>query len=63
MIYFKIDWAPNEIFFKIGPLAIHWYSIMFIVAFTLGYYIIKKIFINEAPTSKDSAMTREPGKA
>lgn len=47
MIYFKIDWAPNEIFFKIGPLAIHWYSIMFIVAFTLGYYIIKKIFINE----------------
>ena len=36
-----------KFFSKIGPLAIHWYSIMFIVAFTLGYYIIKKIFINE----------------
>ncbi|MAR26341.1 MAG: prolipoprotein diacylglyceryl transferase [Flavobacteriaceae bacterium] len=47
MIFYKIDWAPNEIFFKLGPIAIHWYSLMFIVAFTLGYYIIKRIYQNE----------------
>ncbi len=47
MTFLKIDWAPNEIFLKLGPLAIHWYSVMFIIAFTLGYYIIKKIYIND----------------
>lgn len=47
MIFYKIDWAPNEVFFKLGPIAIHWYSLMFIVAFTLGYYIIKRIYQNE----------------
>ena len=47
MIFYKIDWAPNEVFLKLGPLAIHWYSLMFIVAFTLGYYIIKRIYQNE----------------
>mgnify|MGYP001271338007 CR=1 FL=1 len=47
MFFNKIDWAPNEIFLKLGPLSIHWYSIMFIIAFTLGYYIIKKIYIND----------------
>ena len=47
MIFYKIDWAPNDVFFKLGPIAIHWYSLMFIVAFTLGYYIIKRIYQNE----------------
>ena len=47
MIFYKIGWAPNEVFFKLGPIAIHWYSLMFIVAFTLGYYIIKRIYQNE----------------
>jgi prolipoprotein diacylglyceryl transferase len=47
MTFLKIDWAPNEIFFSLGPIAIHWYSIMFIIAFSLGYYIISKIYIND----------------
>ena len=47
MTFLKIDWAPNEIFLKLGPLSIHWYSVMFIIAFTLGYYIIKKLYIND----------------
>ena len=47
MIFYKINWAPNEVFFKLGPISIHWYSLMFIVAFTLGYYIIKRIYQNE----------------
>jgi prolipoprotein diacylglyceryl transferase len=47
MTFLKIEWAPNPIFLEIGPVAIHWYSIMFIVAFSLGYYIINKIYIND----------------
>ena len=47
MYLLKIDWAPSETLFKIGDFGIHYYSLMFIVAFTFGYYIMKKIFVNE----------------
>ena len=43
----KIEWAPSETLFKIGDFGIHYYSLMFIMAFSLGYYIMKKIFSNE----------------
>ena len=44
---FKIDWAPNEILFEFFSLTIYWYSVMFIIAFSLGYYIVQKIYIND----------------
>ena len=47
MYFTKIDWAPSETLFKIGSFGIHYYSLMFIIAFGLGYYIMKKIFIEE----------------
>ena len=47
MYLIKIEWAPSETLFKIGDFGIHYYSLMFIVAFSLGYYIMKKIFVNE----------------
>ena len=47
MYFTKIDWAPSETIFKIGNFGIHYYSLMFIIAFGLGYYIMKKIFIDE----------------
>ena len=47
MILFKIDWAPNEVLVNLGPLTIYWYSVMFIIAFSLGYYIVQKIYIND----------------
>ncbi len=47
MYFTKIDWAPSETLFKIGSFGIHYYSLMFIIAFGLGYYIMKKIFIDE----------------
>ena len=43
----KIEWAPSETLIKIGDFGIHYYSLMFIIAFSLGYYIMKKIFLNE----------------
>ncbi|MFQ3341014.1 MAG: phosphatidylglycerol:prolipoprotein diacylglycerol transferase [Flavobacteriaceae bacterium] len=43
----KIDWAPSETLFKIGSFGIHYYSLMFIIAFGLGYYMMKKVFDEE----------------
>ena len=48
MMIFKINWAPNEVFLNLGPLTIYWYSVMFIIAFSLGYYIVQKIYINDS---------------
>ena len=39
-------WNPSE-GFEIGPLTIRFYSLMFVVAFALGWYIMKYIFIRE----------------
>ncbi|MDB3901521.1 prolipoprotein diacylglyceryl transferase [Flavobacteriaceae bacterium] len=47
MMIFKINWGPNEVFLNLGPLTIYWYSVMFIIAFSLGYYIVQKIYVND----------------
>lgn len=47
MMLLQIDWNPSPILFKLGPIAIRYYSLMFILAFMLGLYLMKKIFINE----------------
>jgi phosphatidylglycerol:prolipoprotein diacylglycerol transferase len=47
MYFTKIEWAPSETLFNIGSFGIHYYSLMFIIAFGLGYYLMKKIFDEE----------------
>ena len=47
MIYNKIKWEPSETIFKIGDFGIHYYSLMFVIAFTLGYYLMKRMFNKE----------------
>ena len=44
---FIIEWAPNEKIFSLGPISIHWYSMMFLLAFYIGFQILKKIYIKE----------------
>ena len=39
-------WNPSE-GFELGPLTIRFYSLMFVVAFGIGWYIMKRIFIKE----------------
>ena len=41
----SIDWNPSTELFKIGSFAIRYYSLMFIISFVLGSYLMKKIFI------------------
>ena len=47
MLLAKIDWSPSETLFKIGSFGVHYYSLMFVIAFGLGYYLMKKIFEKE----------------
>lgn len=47
MILLSIDWNPSLDFIKLGSFAIRYYSLMFVIAFALGFYIMKKIFKND----------------
>ncbi len=47
MMMLQIDWDPSPILFKLGPVAIRYYSLMFVIAFMLGLHLMKKIFISE----------------
>lgn len=47
MILLSIDWDPSLDFIKLGSIAIRYYSLMFVIAFSLGFYIMKKIFKND----------------
>ena len=47
MFALQIDWNPAPELFKIGSFAIRYYSLMFVVAFTLGLFIMKKVYIKE----------------
>ncbi|MBL6680907.1 MAG: prolipoprotein diacylglyceryl transferase [Flavobacteriaceae bacterium] len=48
-----IEWYPNVKAISIGPIAIHWYSLMFLLAFYIGFRIMKKIYVKE---NKDIAL-------
>ena len=47
MYFLGFIWNPDDTLFKIGVLQIKYYNLSWIVAFALGWYIMKKIFFNE----------------
>lgn len=47
MILQYINWNPSPILFELGPIAIRYYSLMFVTAFLLGIYISKKMYKND----------------
>ena len=46
MFLLQIDWDPIK-FIDLGFFKLHFYSLMWIVAFILGFYITKRIYKNE----------------
>ncbi|CAM4190265.1 prolipoprotein diacylglyceryl transferase [Zobellia nedashkovskayae] len=50
MYFLGIIWNPNETLFTLGPLQIKYYNLLWITTFALGWYIMKRIFINENKT-------------
>lgn len=47
MIFLKILWEPSTTLLKLGSFGIHYYSLMFVLAFSLGYMIMKRIYEKE----------------
>ena len=50
MYFLGIIWNPNETLFSLGPIQIKYYNLLWIVAFGLGWFIMKRIFLNEKKT-------------
>ncbi|WP_027064667.1 prolipoprotein diacylglyceryl transferase [Maribacter sp. Hel_I_7] len=47
MHFSGITWNPNETLFNIGFIQIKYYNLLWITAFALGWFLMKKIFLNE----------------
>lgn len=47
MYFLGIIWNPNETLFKIGFLQIKYYNLLWILSFVAGWYIMKRMFLNE----------------
>lgn len=47
MILNAIHWNVDPVIFNIGSFGLRWYSMGFLVAFLLGYYIIERMFKRE----------------
>ncbi len=47
MNFLSINWNPSPVLFELGPLAIRYYSLMFVLAFLLGIYLSKKLYKND----------------
>lgn len=50
MYFLGIIWNPNDTLFKIGFIQIKYYNLLWIAAFAVGWYIMKKIFLKEKKT-------------
>lgn len=50
MYVLNILWNPNETLFSLGGLQIKYYNLLWIIAFALGWYIMKRIFLDEKKT-------------
>ncbi len=42
-----ILWNADPILFQIGPVAIHWYGVLFATGFLLGYQLMQRIYRQE----------------
>ncbi|WP_340202165.1 prolipoprotein diacylglyceryl transferase [Ascidiimonas sp. W6] len=47
MYFLGITWNPDKALFEIGSFQLRYYSLMFVVAFGLGWYLMKGIFDRE----------------
>ncbi len=47
MFFLGITWNPDDTIFKLGVLQIKYYNMMWIVAFAVGWFIMKRIFQSE----------------
>lgn len=49
----QIQWAPDPIIFQVGPLPLRWYSLGWLMAFGIGFYIVRWIYLREGKPERD----------
>ena len=47
MLANQIKWSPSETIIEIGGFSVYVYSLMFILAFLVGFYLVKSFFLKE----------------
>ncbi|MCF8715938.1 prolipoprotein diacylglyceryl transferase [Joostella atrarenae] len=47
MHFLSITWDPNGVLLDLGFFQLRYYSLMFVIAFTLGWFLMQKIYKNE----------------
>ncbi|MGB5355098.1 MAG: prolipoprotein diacylglyceryl transferase [Eudoraea sp.] len=47
MYFLGFSWNPDDTLFNLGILQIKYYNLLWIAAFAIGWYLMKKIFLNE----------------
>lgn len=51
-----ITWGADPILFEVGPIQIRYYGLLWALSFIVGFYLVKKLFINE----KEDETTADP---
>ncbi|WP_335964681.1 prolipoprotein diacylglyceryl transferase [Galbibacter sp. PAP.153] len=47
MHFISITWDPNGVLLDLGFFQLRYYSLMFVIAFSLGWFLMKRIYKNE----------------
>ncbi len=50
--FLSVTWNVDPIIFKIGPIALRWYSLLFVAGFPLGYWYFTKFYQREGVDTK-----------
>jgi phosphatidylglycerol:prolipoprotein diacylglycerol transferase len=49
----QIQWDVDPIIFQLGPLPLRWYSLGWLLAFGIGFYIVRWIYLKEGKPERD----------
>lgn len=47
-----VYWNADPILFSLGPISVRWYGLMFAIGFTIGYWLVAKMFRHEGAPEK-----------
>ena len=50
--FLYVTWDVDPIIFKLGPLTLRWYSLLFVAGFPLGYWLFEKFYKREGVDTK-----------
>ena len=50
--FLSVNWNIDPVIFKIGPLELKWYSLLFVAGFPLGYWLFDRFYKRESVDTK-----------